>query len=498
MSKRFKNLILMLLVPVGLVALFALMSIASGGTGTQVASAAKDPGYSPNGSWSDLPALPTVTLGFGQGQYGGEGNTPLKLKRGSAVGYPPNGMVYILGGRHRTDGDDISSPWIWQYDPGTNTYTRKNTLIDADITGDGQCPQGCYGTRASGNMAVATLSDGTNTRIYMIGGSDTNSLASNRVRVYDPVADSLTLLTSDVWPASPARIPGGYAVYNNKLYIFGGYDPTYNNVVYSDTWVFDPTAGSGAKWTHIASANLSVARSFIAGAELDGYIYAIGGDVISGVISTTVVPQTVVERMHPADANPTWQAMASLPTARGDMGVWAYDSGTGNEISGHIVVGGGKFPIPDSTSYIYDPGTNSWSNFAPLMRNRRNVAYTQFNNVLYAFGGYNITNTSGVLGYDGSNDSMKYTLASGGPTFTPTPTRTGTQPTNTPTNTAIPSTNTPSATSTTCGISSLINEGFESGLGTFSSVVGTCVPGGCGWSHASNAHTGTGDAFAPD
>ena len=288
----------------------------------------------------------------------------------------------------------------------------------------------------------------TGTHIYLIGGSDSNSTASTRVRVYTPTTDLLTVLTADAWPATPARIPGGYAVYNNKLYIFGGYDPTYNNVVYNDTWVFDPMGGSGSKWSQINSATLNVARGFIAGAELDGYIYAIGGDVISGIISTTVVPQTVVERMHPGDANPTWQAMASLPTARGDMGVWSYDSGTGYEISGKIVVGGGNFPNPDSNAYIYDPSANSWSTFAPLLRNRRNVAYTQYQGFLYAFGGYNLTDTSGTLSYDGSSDSMVYDGTQGGPTFTPTPTLTGTPPTNTPTTTP---TLTPSATSTPCG-----------------------------------------------
>ena len=43
-----------------------------------------------------------------------------------------------------------------------------------------------------------------------------------------------------------------------------------------------------------------------------------------------------------------------------------------------------------------------------------------------------------------------------------------------------------------------INEGFEGGLGTFSSVVATCVPGGCSWVPSSDVHTGTGAVFAPD
>ena len=88
MSRRFKNLILMLLVPVGLVALFALMSSGTAGAGTQAASAADKPDHVSTGSWSDIAAFPTVTLTFGSGQYGDEGSASLKLKRGGAVAYP--------------------------------------------------------------------------------------------------------------------------------------------------------------------------------------------------------------------------------------------------------------------------------------------------------------------------------------------------------------------------------------------------------------------------
>ncbi|MEO5952614.1 MAG: hypothetical protein ABIQ44_09140, partial [Chloroflexia bacterium] len=84
---------------------------------------------------------------------------------------------------------------------------------------------------------------------------------------------------------------------------------------------------------------------------------------------------------------------------------------------------------------------------------------------------------------------------------TPTPTTTGTVPTATPTRTSTSTplpTNTPVPTATPCAI--IFNEGFESGtLGAFTNVVPTCVPGGCNWtSVASNPHTGTRSAFAPD
>ena len=45
----------------------------------------------------------------------------------------------------------------------------------------------------------------------------------------------------------------------------------------------------------------------------------------------------------------------------------------------------------------------------------------------------------------------------------------------------------------------LLNEGFESGLGNFASSSATCVPGGCGWNSVNTAaNSGGFSAFAPD
>jgi hypothetical protein len=80
---------------------------------------------------------------------------------------------------------------------------------------------------------------------------------------------------------------------------------------------------------------------------------------------------------------------------------------------------------------------------------------------------------------------------------TPVPTPSGTPPTATRTRT-----NTPTATATVCGVTDALVEGFENGgvLGTqFTSNVGSCQSGGCGWSaNADEVRTGAYSAFAPD
>ena len=420
MSKRFFTLILMLLVPVGLILLLTVIT-AKDQDAPRVADVADAQKFVPNGIWSDLPALPTVSLNWGTSQVcegnPSGGNSPLRLKRAGAVAYPPNGKIYILGGRHRADGDDIHNHWIWEYTPGAGSYVRKNATLDDCL----------YGARFLSNMAVAVLTDTSGVRIYAIGGSSVDSLPTNRVRVYDPVADTDTILTGDAWPATPQRIPGGYAVYNNKLYIFGGNNPKPTSQHFSDTWVFDPMGTTGNKWTQLAGANLSVARSAIAGAALDGYIYAIGGEMIAGSTVLTVTQSAVVERLDPNNPGAGWQSRASLPYPRGDMGAWAYDTSSGYEIAGRILVAGGNYPVPDNQAYLYNASANSWSFFPNMLRARRNYAYTQWNGILYAFGGYNYSPAiTGV--YDGSNDAMRYD-ASGPPS----------PPGITPTNTPIPS-----------------------------------------------------------
>src|SRR5436190_1743083 len=216
------------------------------------------------GIWRYIAPLPTVETSV----------TPepslLKLKRAGAAAYPRNGKLYVLGGRHGTDGEDINLQNIWEYSPGGPlTWTLKSALLD-DFK-----PENRY----TANMAVAVLTGTAGPRIYAIGGNSISSQITGTVRIYNPVADTISILEADRWPANPPRIPGGYTVYDNKLYIFGGFSALGLGQVFTDTWRFDPMAAPGQKWTQLPSANLKLGRAYIAGATLDGKIYAIGGDI---------------------------------------------------------------------------------------------------------------------------------------------------------------------------------------------------------------------------
>src|SRR5207253_11446392 len=71
--------------------------------------------------------------------------------------------------------------------------------------------------------------------------------------------------------------------------------PICTGSVFTDTWQFDPLAPSGSKWSQLTSANLNLGRGYMAGAALDGKLYAIGGDVWNSG-TRTLSPVTNVER----------------------------------------------------------------------------------------------------------------------------------------------------------------------------------------------------------
>ncbi len=378
--------------------------------------------HMPQAVWNDIATFPAAVVSPTPGL------NPLRIARAAAAGYFPNGKIYLLGGRHGVDGEDVPLRTIYEYAPGANTWTQKAALLDS--------PQ--QGSIYTANMAAVVLTNASGVRIYAVGGNSINSETTPTVRVYDPVADSLT--TDDPWPASPSRAPGGWAVYNNTLYIFGGFSRTTNSFaggVFTDTWRFNPMAPAGSRWTQLATANLNLGRGYIAGAALDGYIYAVGGDTWNPA-TTQLIPVTNVERMDPRVANPVWTTVAALPTARGDLGAWAYDSGVASTIAGHLVVAGGHFAVPDNLGYIYDPAANNWTAFSNLVHGTRNYGFAQLSNILYALGGYDYTNNTP----SGANFNQSYDTTILG---TPTPTVTGTLPTATRTSTV---TQTPIASAT--------------------------------------------------
>src|SRR5690349_14331634 len=98
MSRRFFSSIMILLLPVGLVVLLSVIVTQWGalsGNSTKLGPNTLD------GVWTDIATFPAATVSATPG------TSPLKIKRAAAVAYPADGKIYLLGGRHGLDGEDV-------------------------------------------------------------------------------------------------------------------------------------------------------------------------------------------------------------------------------------------------------------------------------------------------------------------------------------------------------------------------------------------------------
>ena len=156
------------------------------------------------------------------------------LVRADAAYWPANGHVYVLGGRHRDTAGSFNDT-IYSYNPATNAWaTATGALTDTNTS----------------NLAVAVLTGPT-------ARASTPSAARSPAPASPPPASCASTTrppgpspTARPGPQNPAMLPGGWAVHNNKLYIFGGFDPvTGGGATPADIWIFDP-ATAGGTWTH--------------------------------------------------------------------------------------------------------------------------------------------------------------------------------------------------------------------------------------------------------
>ena len=95
-------------------------------------------------------------------------------------------------------------------------------------------------------MACGALTVSGTAQIYCVGGSAAGATTSTaRVFSYNPVTDAITpLAAGDNWPGAggTTNLPGGFTVFQNKLYILGGFTigpAGALNTIYQ----FDPTSG---------------------------------------------------------------------------------------------------------------------------------------------------------------------------------------------------------------------------------------------------------------
>lgn len=353
-------------------------------------------GCSPSG-WSAGQDLPSVNV------------------RGVGVYFQANGKFYEIGGRSGDiSGTDFTHPF--EYDPSSNTWITKSAL---------------YPDNQVNNMACAVLADAGTPYIYCAGGSAAGGTSStDRMFRYNPVTDALTTIAAP-WPGASGNtvIPGGFTVFNNKLYILGGLNVSVLGAV-NTIWEFTPGSNTWVQKT----AMLPVGRAYIPTTTIGSFIYTGGG---SDVQNSTLVDTTDSFKYNPvADSITT---ITSIPRATGETRALAFNGQM-------LVMGGGRVaPNPSNEVDVYSPASNSWTANAPVPAfgtARRNFPTdTDGISRIWLSGGYAPTAPTA---------STERFCNAGGATPTPTPTATATSTaTATATSTATATaTRTPTATPT--------------------------------------------------
>ncbi len=278
--------------------------------------------------------------------------------------FPDNGNFYVMGGRESdAAGSDIQNPRF--YSTVSNSWTTSAAA---------------FGDLQVNNMAGGVLDFGGTDYIVVVGGSAAGATtATAEVRQYDPVADSMVTLGGDPWPGAlgGTTLPGGAAVFDNKLYVFGGF--TINVGMVDTIWEFDPDAAAGSRWTQ-KTAVLPGQLGYVPAATSGSYIYGAGGSLWDG---TTLQDTATSWRYDPT--LDVISAIAAIPRATAETRAV-------RQLDGKIwVLGGGRVtPNPSNEVDIYDPVSNTWSVGPPIITARRNFpADVNAFGEIEAVGGYN-------------------------------------------------------------------------------------------------------------
>lgn len=154
-----------------------------------------------------------------------------------------------------------------------------------------------------------------------------------------------------------------------------------------------PSTSNENTWRKMAS--MPTARGGLGVAVVNGKIYAIGGLSYASHLSTN--------EMYDPSTN-TWTTMAAMPTARSDFAIAVYQ----NKI---YCIGGETGPgemgavIVTGANEVYDPATNTWEQKATLPTPRNEMQANVVNEKIYVIGG---TQCLGILHHQSFNNNDVY------------------------------------------------------------------------------------------
>jgi hypothetical protein len=300
------------------------------------------------GSWNDGTASPFAFTRF-------DGGYSLKQN-----------MVYYMGGRLADSSTDGS---VWSLSSG-GVYTDLGVDLVTPVS----------------NYTMNLLEDATGWGFYIFCGRNSLGNTIKSVQVYYPDTNTAVQLgPEDNYPGSITCTAALNVVHNNKVYVAGGQDATTSPYNWGETWVFDPLAPAGSRWTRIFSANLTRPRAFIMGAVVDNKIYAIGGnwyDPTATACGHVLCNVRLVEVLDLSDPLPTWDdaAAADLPEPCSEGRAFGFDTTSqyidadDTHYAGRIVTTCGGWSVENERVYVYNSRVNRWEAFPSLNRTRRDQA----------------------------------------------------------------------------------------------------------------------------
>jgi uncharacterized delta-60 repeat protein len=318
---------------------YVTIKYVQGPTPTPTASPTPSATASPTPTPTFPPTTPCAVQGWQPGP-----DMPSTGVRMVGVYFPLNGKFYAIGGRSLDGvGNDFAHPF--EYDPNANSWAIKSATYPDNQVSD---------------MACGILTDAGTPYIYCVGGSAGGQTTTTaRVFRYNPVTDTIESIASP-WPGDSDGItlPGGFAVFNNKLYILGGF--RINTAMTNQIWEFDPTSNL---W--VQRISLPVARGYIPTVTYFGFIYTAGGSDWNG---TTLVDTNDSFRYDPVTNSIT--SYPNIPRATAETRALRFTGGVGRCAPAIWVMGGGRTP-PNPSNEV-DIGCSPWETGPPFVTPRRN------------------------------------------------------------------------------------------------------------------------------